>query len=290
MKYRDQLLLENIYSRMLLKEDPDTVEFQKDGKWDAVNYNDLEAQAFGFFDINRTRLIKDQGETVEFSGFPEDWKEMIYITSPYKEVGFEEGTHSYLAKTKLMEDLLESPTGIITFKGFYKNIHIDLSKKDEKTKFDIKVLSNINPRRLLTPSGRIWPDTGIISFWCHSSEVKKEHLERVRDAIGIAPEAFNAFKLEFGEDTTPKTTVGEYIGSTAQPKETTPEEKKKTEDAMRKAHGAAAVGTKDKDVQDIIDKRKKAMAAAESELRAKGIRPDLKARQQAMTSESIQKN
>jgi hypothetical protein len=291
MKSRDQLLLENIYSRMILKEDPDECWLKNRGE--VLSYEDEDAQTFGFFEIDGKRTYNDldpySGVDVrlEFSNFGSEWKNKIIITEPD-----EEETHPELVEFKLAHMLLNSPTGIIKYysSDTLQN-EVDLSKLPSESRNNKSLLSfllKINPRKLLTPCGRIWLDSRVISFWSVASEVKLHHLNLLQQRVGVNPERFKIFQLEFLNNEYPKTTVRKFMGLTDKPKETTPEEKKRMEDALRKAHGAGALETKDKDVQDIIDKRKKDMAAAESKLRAKGIRPDLKTRQQAMTSESIQ--
>lgn len=56
---------------------------------------------------------------------------------------------------------------------------------------------------------------------------------------------------------------------------------------MAKIHVAGAAGTKDKDAQELIAKRKENLVKADAEARMTGKIPDLKTKQQAMTSESL---
>jgi hypothetical protein len=137
----------------------------------------------------------------------------------------------------------------------------------------------------MVPCGRIWIKNKVVSFWTMPNEVLSTHLLELFDRLNIPQEQLSEYYIEFPADDKPKQTVKQYFKTSIRYSK---EEEKRAAEAMAKAHEVAAVGTKDKDVQKIIDDRKKAMAARESELRAKGIRPSL-AQRQAISSESFVK-
>lgn len=162
-----------------------------------------------------------------------------------------------------------------------------------------------NPRPLLDPAGRIWVqqeairdiyqkefqaniDT-VISFWADKDKVTPKHFQDLVDHFKLIPQ--NTM-VEFLGDVEPSTRLDTVIGSSNAPqpelsKEEQEEREKRKAASLAKVHVAAAGDTKDKDVQAIIDKRKKAMADVRSRLRASGARPSLADRQRAMSSESF---
>jgi hypothetical protein len=213
-------------------------------------------------------------------------------------------THGRLLDEALA-DIFNSPIGIIEGGVFNKQIRdpdlinktLDLSNPfvdrvelDRMKKDFIRVQGwSVGSRSFLAPAGRVWTESKVISFWAVRQDVKPEHLNKVFAGLEIPMEEAYGYELEFGGDDYPAETVGEFLrGSkvnTLSKEEQEAKDKKAAED-MAKAHGAAALGTKDEDVQKIIDARKQAMARINHKLRNQGDIPSLAQRQAAMTSES----
>jgi len=320
MRDRDTILLEQAYQRVLLKEDPDSTISQASGT--RLQYNDEDARPFGFVNIDQPCRVLRLNLT--FRGFGPKWHEKLYLapalnfkTPAAKSssegafvdeeedyYGEEVWTHSRLLDEALA-DIFNSPIGIIEGGVFNKQIRdpdlinktLDLSNPFvDRVEFNRmkKAFININgwqvgSRSFLAPAGRVWTEAKVMSFWAVRQEVKPEHLNKVFAGLEIPMEEAYGYELEFGGDDYPAETVGEFLrGSkvnTLSKEEQEAKDKKAAED-QAKAHGAAALGTKDKDVQKIIDARKQAMARMNHQLRNQGTIPSLPERQATMTSES----
>jgi len=304
MKDKDTILLEQAYIKILLKEDPDNTIVPKTNH--RLNWDDDDARAFGYVNIDKELKLYIKTPLV-FKDFGPKWHNKFYIQ--YEDD--QQETHGDLMK-RIMKEVFKSPQGIIEG-GIFDNVlpakfssylgkAIDLSKNPfspedfftlTKELIFKKLNSTINAREFLAPAGRIWIDANVVSFWARRREVTAEHLNALFEYVYIPMEQAYKFHIEFlGDISGPTQTVGEYLSNTKAPiysKEEQEASDKKAAEDMAKAHEAAALGTKDKDVQKIIDDRKKAMSNRESELRTKGIIPSLQTRQQTMTSESYKK-
>jgi len=148
--------------------------------------------------------------------------------------------------------------------------------------------SPFNARQIVAPAGRIWPKQKIISFWSKEGSVTPEQLDTIFSSLDIPKEEADTFFIEFAGDQMPTKKVHDYTSGGAVPKQLTDKEEKEAAEAMAKAHGAAAVGTKDTAVQKVLKSRKEAGIEADAEARAAGRKPDLKTRQMAQTSEALE--
>ena len=326
MRDRDTILLEQAYQSILLRENPDTSVSQSAGR--QLQYNDADARPFGFVNIDQPcrapRLnltfrgfgpkwhnklylapsVQGRSSNKDSLGFPKESSGVFVDEEEY--YGEEAWTHMRLLEEALA-DIFNSPIGIIEGGIFNKQIRdpdlinktLDLSNPfvdvEEFGRMK-RAFININgwqvgSRTFLAPAGRVWTDGEVISFWAAKEEVKPEHLNKVFEALGIPMEKAYEYEIEFGGEDSPEQTVGEFLKGTkvdTLSKEEQEARDKKAAEDMAKAHGAAALGTKDKDVQKIIDARKQAMARLNHQLRNQGTIPSLATRQATMTSESYE--
>jgi len=301
MKSKDQQLLEEAYMKILLKEDPDNTIVPKTNH--RVNWDDDDARAFGYVNIDKELKLYIKTPLV-FKDFGPKWHNKFYIQ--YEDD--QQETHGDLMK-RIMKEVFKSPQGIIEGGIFdhvlpakfssYLGKAIDLSKNPfspedfftlTKELIFKKLNRTINAREFLVPAGRIWTDANVVSFWARRREVTAEHLNALFEGVYIPMEQAYKFHIEFiGDLYGPTQTVGEYLSNTKAPiysKEEQEASNKKAAEDMAKAHAAAALGTKDKDVQKIIDARKQAMARMNHQLRNQGTIPSIATTQRAMTSES----
>lgn len=296
MKSKDQVLLEKAYKRVLLKETPDITR-------DPVTQKKLihfapGARAFGFLSIVEERKAgawyAPDTWSISFKGFPEEFKNKFYITSDSYT------THQELYEQEVADDIFNSPTGIITVQTPSTNgepMVFDISKnmnsEEEQTLLGYLFQGEdedypFNAREILAPAGRIWPEHKVISFWAKEGSVTPEQLDTIFSSLDIPKEEADTFFIEFVGDQMPTKKVHDYTSGGAVPKQLTDKEEKAAAEAMAKAHGAAAVGTKDTAVQKVLKSRKEAGIEADAEARAAGRKPDLKTRQMAQTSEALE--
>lgn len=313
MKSKDQILLEQAYQKILLKEDPDEVMFG-----DAeIGSGTPGALTFGFINVGSKPFVVDyniHGDTVfKFEGFEDTNVDKLIVSKKI---------HTDITKD-LFKGISTATKGTITFldgyssyvnkqsAGFDEGDVIDMSDPSQRESSNVKAFFHniinapetlgFNVRQFLEPAGRAWVRSpgikeasgnnidSIISFWAEQDKVTPEHYHKLITELKLVPE--NTM-VEFLGDSEPEITLDKLVGSSPSPiqPEMSDEEKEEREkrkaDSMAKVHAASATGTKDKDVQDIIDQRKKAMSDRESHLRASGVRPSLAQRQQAMSSES----
>ena len=309
MRTKDTILLERVYNRILLKENPDNSLDPRSNE--ILSFRAPGAVPFGFVNIDKPyhfsyRQYTQPKENViplVFRGFGPEFTDRVVLRTNHNQKDL---THfdlyaSFLSglfkNSEVKQGIIEG--GLFSFKGIPDTV--DFSKPEEilsKLNKDLSLERNVykalcenmtvDPRKFLYPSGRLWLDQQVISFWAEEGEVRQELLVKLFNTLNIPMEQAGQYYIEFLGDDKPRAIVKDYLSgnkNTYSKEEQAARDKKAAED-MAKAHGAAAVGTKDKDVQKIIDARKKAMAERESELRAKGIRPSLQTRQQTMTSES----
>ena len=92
--------------------------------------------------------------------------------------------------------------------------------------------------------------------------------------------------IEFLGEEESTTTVKQLLAGEVTSTGATEEQKKKAAEALARVHLAAAQGTKDVDVQNIIKQRKSALQQQDARLRNQGKIPSLQTRQQITTSES----
>lgn len=296
MKSKDQVLLEEAYKRVLIKETPD---FTRDPVTkQKILHTEAGARAFGFLSIveERTAGAWHAPDTwsISFKDFPEEFKNKFYITSDSYT------THQEIYEQEVADDIFNSPTGIITVQTpstYGEPMVFDMSENldAEKEQLLLKFLFEgedegypFNARQILAPAGRIWPKQKIISFWSKEGSVTPEQLDTIFSSLDIPKEEADTFFIEFAGDQMPTKKVHDYTSGGAVPKQLTDKEEKEAAEAMAKAHGAAAVGTKDTAVQKVLKSRKEAGIEADAEARAAGRKPDLKTRQMAQTSEALE--
>ncbi len=287
MKSKDQILLEKAYSRVLIKETPDyTIDPATNEK---IKYNDFDASAFGFLSIVEPRTVTSwimQDATMTLQDFPSEFQNKLYVADD----NFT--THQELLEQTVADDIMNAPSGTITVvKGTWK-VSYDMSENldvvdEERLIMDFHQ-NKFNARQILAPAGRIWPNRKVVSFWVKEGEVTPEQLNMLFEKMKIPKEEADTFFIEFAGDKKPEKTVHDYTSGGASKKELSDEEEKRAAEAMAKAHGAAAVGTKDTAVQKVLSGRKEAGIQADAEARAAGRKPDLKTRQMAQTSEALE--
>ena len=296
MNSKDQVLLEEAYKRVLINENPDITRDPVTQKW--LIHIAQGARAFGFLSIVQERKAGAYGApdtwSISFKGFPEEFKNKYYITSDNYT------THQDLYEQVVANDILNSPKGIITVQTpstYGKPMVFDISKNENKKKQQMlfKFLFEgedegypFNAREILAPSGRIWPEHKVISFWANEGSVTPEQLDTIFSSLNIPKEEADTFFIEFAGDEIPKKKVRDYTSRGNIQKQLTDEEEKAAAAAMAKAHGAAAVGTKDIAVQKVLKSRKEAGIEADAKARAAGRKPDLRTQQMAQTSEATE--
>jgi hypothetical protein len=327
MKSRDQLLLEQAYERVLIQEDPDTciigdgsqIGYESGGDV-TFGFCNVGSEPF------ESKIQRPQGRNhgsipvIRFEGF-DNTNFGKLLTSKHQG-----DTHLELA-IDVIKMISKATQGKITFLrdvmflldgrdellpgGHIIDMSDPVQRTDELVQGYFEYLFekahdysdfDFNTRLFLEPAGRIWVNQpkiqqaygnnvdSVISFWAERHEVAPEHYQKLVDHFKIIPQRT---MVEFLGDEHPSTTLDKLMRSSSAPAqpEMSDEEKqarnKRKAEALAKVHGAAAVGTQDKDVRDVIDQRKKATSDLESQLRASGKRPSLAARQQAMSSESL---
>ena len=291
MKYKDQQLLEEAYGRILLKESPDGC-ISPDGK--ILDWYSADALTFGFISADQECEIYEIDDNPEedypiaiLKDFGSAWKDRLYI-GKY--------THCELFFDKVLKDLLKSPQGII--ERHYKHGQVE--------PIDVATVTNknityhllqeffeeheIHTRMMMLPAGRIWTKGKVISFYADEGQVTPQHIEAIFKGANILQENVKDFYIEFLGDVKPTRLVIDYMSTSKQTTTYSPEEQKEREkrkaEAMAKAHEVVAVGTKDKDVQKIIDDRKKALQQAQSQAINTGKVLSLADRQKMFASES----
>ncbi len=315
MKSKDQVQLEEAYQRILLKEDPDECVIGRN-EIESLTFGIPGAVTFGFSNIGTNPFIVKNhygDDMFQLEGFDD---------SNYGKLMTSKKVHGDIAQ-EIFKTLSKSPQGKITFLDNYNTFKseafdqgdvLDLSNPEQAKRikdFFTHILSqkvdelDYYSRTFLAPSGRIWVNqqkikdiyqkefqadvNTVISFWADKDQVTPKHFQDLVAHFKLVPQ--NTM-VEFLGDVEPSTRLDAIVGSSApatQPelsKEEQEEREKRKAASLAKVHAAAAVGTKDKDVQDIMDQRKKTTSDRESQLRASGVRPSLAQRQQAMSSES----
>lgn len=292
MLSKDQQLLEKAYQKILIKEDPDT-SHSLDNK--LLKWHDSDAWAFGFVSIDQTEIeISNFEEEVicVLKGFGPAWKDRLYI---------KQKVHEDLFLYDALTELVASPQGII--ERYFSNGNVKTTNLDnlsDQDRSNVKRVlqeylkdEDVNARTALFPAGRIWTQNKVVSFWADEKDVTPQQLDAIFNKLNISQEAAKEFYVEFLGDQKPTRSVADYLSKSSKAPEYSPEEQKERDkrkaEALAKAHEAAAIGTKDKEVQEIIDKRKKAFQQARAQAINTGKIPDLATRQAAMTSESVNK-
>lgn len=314
MKSKDQQLLEEAYQKILLKEDPDGVEF--DGA--EIGSRTPGALTFGFINVGSKPFIVNyniHGDTVfKLEGFDDTNAGKLIVSKKI---------HTDITKD-IFKSISTATKGTITFLDGYSSYLnrqsarfvegdvIDMSDPSQRESSNVKAFFHniinapdvlgFDARQFLEPAGRAWVRSAgikkasgnnidsIISFWVERDRVTPKHYQDLMAELKLIPE--NTL-VEFLGDFEPEITLDKLVGSSLRPvqpdmsAEEKQEREKRKADSLAKVHAASATGTKDKDVQDIIAQRKKAMSDRESQLRASSVRPSLAQRQQAMSSESF---
>jgi hypothetical protein len=283
----EKILLEQAYERVLFKETPDYVINPENQN--GLLFNNPDAVAFGFLSCVEKRKAgfwwKDDGYSITLEGFPQEFKDKLYI-------GSQGQTHQNMFDTEISEDIFNSPQGIITLNVPSKKPHIfdlssELDVEDEALLIKTLQEDHCNARELLFPSGRIWKENNVISFWAKEGDVSSEHLEKLFNHLNIPKEKADMFYIEFAGEKIPSKKVHEYTSGGVSKREYSAEEEKRAAEAMAKAHVAGAISTKDAAVNKVLSDRKKASIEADAEARMLGKKPDLRTRQIAQTSESF---
>jgi hypothetical protein len=294
MKTKDQVLLEEAYKRVLINENPDVTRHPVTNQ--NIMHDEAGARAFGFLSIVEERKAEAwhvSTWTISFKGFPEEFKNKFYIASDSL------ATHQELFKEQVADDILNSPTGIVTVQTAMTDgpMIFDMSENMDVEKEQMLMMFlydgedeeyPFNARQILAPAGRIWTKQKIISFWSKEGSVTPEQLDTIFSSLNIPKEEADTFFIEFAGDRKPTKKVHDYTSGGAVPKQLTDKEEKEAAEAMAKAHGAAAVGTKDTAVQKVLKSRKEAGIEADAEARAAGRKPDLRTQQMAQTSEATE--
>jgi hypothetical protein len=293
MRNIDNILLEQAYYKVLLRENPDSSINPATNK--RCSYEDLDARAFGYVNIDKEFTLTDAKLPLVFKGFSPEWRNKFYIT-PSKQVS-QVGQRNFIGihfelLTPIMKDILDSKQGIIEGGIFdnvidnpdYVNKTLDLSNNyldpEEFARFtNLLINKKLHHtigymfREFLKPSGRIWTNSGVVSFWSKQESVKPEHLSLLFNNVNIPEDQANQFYIEFLGDKQPTQTVGDFLAGTDETsyseEEQAARDKKAAED-LAKAHEVAAVGTKDKDVQKIIAARKKNLMDFRAKMEADG--------------------
>ena len=289
-----------------LKEDPDQT-FSPSSN-EEISWVDNNARAFGFLNLSKKQTISNYVEEGEankigtLEGFGQEWQNRLCISEP----GDSHATMVYHLLPEIWKSSegimtfykssIDPSTGILTFNYKDEPIVLDLSTFNDEDKKMLyptvkNFFSHVNVRPLLFPSGRIWPNHKVVSFWVNEGEVTPEHLTQLFKGMKIPEGQIREYYIEFLGDDSPHQKVTDYIikstGKKVYTKEEEEERKKRAAAAMAKVHVAGAAGTKDKDVKELLAKRKENLVKADAEARMTGKIPDLKTRQQAMTSESL---
>lgn len=289
MIYKDQQLLEEAYRKTLVKEDPD-VSFSSLYDRD-IGFKEDDAKAFGFLDLTKRIPMVDWMDGIvigHLEGFGPEWKDLFL---------FSEFTHQKLFKD-VFDKMWQSSQGIISINKSDKEPPIvfnlgEMDQQDRDYLFDtlIDLVAEVNVREILSPAGRIWTKFKVISFWTDKDQVTPNHLNRIFNELKIPRQQMDEYYVEFLGEDKPERTVSQYINNSGGERSLSPEEQKEKEkrkaEALAKMHVAGAAGTKDVDVQNLLDKRKQELVQADAEARRTGKIPDIKTRQQAMTSESL---
>jgi hypothetical protein len=288
MKSKDQILLEEAYSKVLL-ETPDRAVYPPTKR--VLKHDDDDAIAFGFLSIVQPRTASSwpsisKNCKITFQGFPPEFQNKLYIAGDNNTI------HQELFEEYVAKDIEEASSGTITVIKDGQKFFYDLSKKLnvlERGKLyrQLRALKP-NAREILAPAGRIWHDYNVVSFWAKEGEVTPEQIYMLFEKMGISKEEGDTFFIEFAGDKKPLKKVHDYTSGGATKKVLSDEEEKRAAEAMAKAHGAAAVGTKDTAVQKVLKSRKEAGIEADAEARAAGRKPDLRTQQMAQTSEATE--
>jgi hypothetical protein len=250
-----------------------------------LSWRSASARSFGFVDFSRERSYpcNYSERKITFSGFAPLFKNLA-ITADAPKV-----THYNLVQGFFLDYLWEHATqGVISFSD---NKEVMDFGKDPKTApirrwFD-DMLEDIDARELLRPAGRLWLGLGVISFWVFDHKlVTKEHLERVFAEYKIPASEYEQYIIEFLGEEKSTTTVKQFLAGEVTTADPTKEQQKRAADALAKVHLAAAQGTKDVDVQNIISQRKGALQQQDARLRTQGKIPSIQTRQKITTSES----
>lgn len=289
-----------------LKEDPDQTISPSSNE--DISWIDTNARAFGFLNLSKEQKLHDYNEeglsqTVGImSEFGSEWQNRLCISDPG--MSHADIMRKLLPKIwnssqgviKFYKSEVDPSTGITTFHHDKEPIILDLStfnKEDKKLLFATvkNLFSYVNTRLLLFPAGRIWPKHKVISFWVNEGEVTPNQLTQLFKGLKIPQNEIQNYYIEFLGEDGPQQKVTDYIskssGKKVYTKEEEKERRKRAAEAMAKIHVAGAANAKDKDVQELIAKRKQDLVKADAEARMTGKIPDLKTRQQAMTSESL---
>ena len=271
------------FSQYLLLEDPDQTSSSPLGK--LLDWKDESARPFGFVDLTREGPYLCHGgkRKITFKGFGPEFQNLA-ITAQEPNV-----THHTLVQEIFLDYLWEHATqGVISFSDTKEVMDFG---KDEKTaplrRWYGDMMEDIDARELLRPSGRIWLGKRVISFWVFDPKlVTKELLEKVFADYNIPSKESEQYIIEFLGEEESTTTVKQFLAGEVTSTGPTEEQKKKAAEALARVHLAAAQGTKDVDVQNIIKQRKSVLQQQDARLRNQGKIPSIQTRQQITTSES----
>lgn len=324
MRTKDQLLLEQAYEQILktslIKEDPDQCNVGND-TW--MDYDDGSGITFGFNNIGLKPFQADKQDDETpiaiFEGFDNPEYGML-LTNRQSHLDMVDKILAQLSLatqgTVTFLDTIEFPLDTKRLgidQGYaYKNIgtfnkgdKIDMSdpvqRADKKVQAFFKVKSEkFESRPFTAPAGRAWVRQtdikqahnkkfdSVLSFWVDKEDVSPDHYQQLIAKLKLVPEKT---LVEFVSDDMASTTLDKCLNGSHAPvysKEEQKEREKRKAEALAKVHAAAAVGTKDKDVQELLDNRKKEMQQVDADLRAKGAKLSLADRQRMVASESIQ--
>lgn len=282
----------------LLSEDPDYVDRGENVL--GLEWPDKDALPFGYVNLLGQKTYAAFGDTVpvlQFNDFGPEWHNRLYVGDRIIQ------THSKLVLKKVFPELVNTADrGVITFfanRGNNVMTTLDLSNTEDseerQRKSNLLQLPSldINPRDFLAPSGRIWTENKVVSFWSPEEDVQPFHVQRLMEYLKIPSETHGEYQLEFLGEDKPSRSVQDFLsGNKKEQPSLSPEEQaekeRRAKEALAKVHLAAGKGTVDKDVQDIIKQRKSAAAELDSKLRTQGKIPSLKTRQTAFTSEATE--
>jgi hypothetical protein len=243
MRDKTQLLLEETYEQIVLKENPDA-SFSPSTK-KALKYQDGDAMAFGFLDLTGKReLVKWDGKKVgTIEGFGPEWKDLLLLSGAG-------GTHDNIIRD-LLPKIQDSAQGVITL--LYDEGLPDVLDLSTNAKQDERLLSHFlyairrqaNPRIIMSPSGRIWRENKVISFWDSKKDVSPNHLDRLFKKLKIPREQMQDYYIEFLGDRKPKQTVSQYVSNPTSQNNSSKEDREKAILAKGLPHllgGVAGVG------------------------------------------------
>lgn len=248
------------FKEFFFKEDPDEV-LNSDGET-ISDWEDSDAVPFGFVNVHHEALQSiyqhnmsgGKRQSTKIPGNPtfEECDGMLVFGKTYR------STHAQL---------------IISFLEDFGDL--DITAEERGT-------VEYEAREILFPSGRIWDENKIISFWTEEGDVTKQHIEYVFDGLGIPADQQDQYLIEFLNEPYASRTYSDYKSGKRNPKAVPLSPERKAE-LLAKGHLAAGMEKKDKDLIDLQQQKRKAYFDAKPI--AKQI--PLNVKQQAQTSESF---